>query len=118
VLEVSHVPVAAYEVATSPVHVAAGGVVQVSPPQSGKHDAVAALQNPVPHGVSVGAYEQVGTPLVEPHVPGDAYVRSVLPVHVAAGGVVHEVSVHGSAHRPVLGSHVWFDAVQSVGVAA
>jgi hypothetical protein len=37
---------------------------------------------------------------------------------VAAGGVVQDVSVHGSAHRPVPGSHVWFVAVQSVGVCA
>ena len=68
--------------------------------------------------MSVGAYEHVGTPPVDPHVPGDAYVRSVLFVQVAAGGVVHDVSVHGSAHSPVAGSQVWFVAVQSVGVDA
>ena len=67
--------------------------------------------------MSVGAYEHVGTPPVEPHVPGDANVRSVLAVQVAGGGVVHEVSVHGSAHRPVPGSQDWLVAVQSVDVA-
>jgi len=51
-------------------------------------------------------------------VPVAAYVVELVPLHDAAGGVVHVTPLHGSTHRPLVASHTSCAAAQSTVVGA
>jgi len=53
-------------------------------------------------------------PLVPSHVPVAPYVVDIVPVHDAAGGVVHATPVHGVVQSPVPASHEPFELAQFV----
>ena len=110
------VPAVAYVVDLVPLHVAGGGVVQVTPTHGVTHSPLAASHAPFSavQSVVVGAYAQTAVPVVPSHVPVAAYVVELPLLHVAAGGVVQLTPMHGVVQWPLAMSHAPFVAAQFV----